>query len=106
FLLLLISSISSVCVRRLKAIKARIRSPSSSYSSLDRYFQALTLIIFSIAFTLTLVLCRCSDISLNDLITVINKHHLSESFSPRELSIPKHPPVTRAQFEEWRKLWP
>ncbi|KAG9285885.1 hypothetical protein G9A89_013310 [Geosiphon pyriformis] len=57
-------------------------------------------------FTLTIILCPTSLITFQDLEALIRSNGLDKVLSPRTEKISKYPPYTKAQFEEWRRLWP
>ncbi|CAG8444517.1 8266_t:CDS:2 [Diversispora eburnea] len=57
-------------------------------------------------FTLSVLICLTFSISINDLKLLIKKQNLDSILNPRVHQISKYPPITRAQFEEWKKLWP
>ncbi|RIB15149.1 cytidine deaminase-like protein [Gigaspora rosea] len=57
-------------------------------------------------FTLNVLICLTSSITLDNLKLLIKQHDLESILSLRIHQISKYPPVTRVQFEEWNRLWP
>ncbi|CAG8517021.1 9867_t:CDS:2 [Cetraspora pellucida] len=57
-------------------------------------------------FILNVLICLTASITLDDLKLLIKQHDLESILSLRVHQISKYPPITRAQFEEWNRLWP
>jgi tRNA-specific adenosine deaminase 3 len=60
-----------------------------------------------IGFTLSVLLCPVSDqISIEQLLERAATAGLSDIIHPRIAKVSRHAPLTRAQFDAWRTLWP
>ncbi|CAG8544292.1 22069_t:CDS:2, partial [Dentiscutata erythropus] len=57
-------------------------------------------------FILNVLICLTASITLDNLKLLIKQHDLESILSLRIYQISKYPPITRAQFEEWNRLWP
>ncbi|RUS17761.1 cytidine deaminase-like protein [Endogone sp. FLAS-F59071] len=58
------------------------------------------------AFTLTLLICSATAISRAALLALIDEHQLNDVIEPRINPVPRYAPCTRAQFEQWKMVWP
>ncbi|KAK9709239.1 tRNA-specific adenosine deaminase subunit tad3 [Basidiobolus ranarum] len=57
-------------------------------------------------FTLNILLCAADTIDEEELRRVIEEQKMSELIQPKIQQVSKYPPLTRIQFEDWKRLWP